>query len=124
MVKRSRKSRRRGGAPADAGPAGPPQPGTCYEGIEFGPNVGHVYFGMYSNAQPAPMYAERANAGGIDARGWFTIEGEESVRRHYYTASLRAVPCQNGADSDVEMEAGRRRRRGRKTRRKTLRQRK
>ena len=127
--RRRRKSRRgrktrRGGAPAAAAPAGPPQPGTCYEGIEFGPNVGPVYFGMYSNAQPAPMYAERANAGGVDSRGWFTIEGEESVRRHYYTASLRAVPCQNGADSDVEMEAGRRRRRGRKTRRKTLRQRK
>jgi len=125
--RRRRKSRRgrktRGGAPAAAGPAGPPQPGTCYEGIEFGPNVGPVYFGMYSNAQPAPMYAERANAGGVDARGWFTIEGEGSVRRHYYADSLRVVPCQNGADSDVEMEAGRRRRRGRKTRRRISRRR-
>jgi hypothetical protein len=122
MVKRSRKSRR-GGA---AEPAYPPQRGTCYEAIEWGDQNGApIYFGTYSNAQPAPMYAERANGGGFDARGWFTIEGEESVRRHYYIASLRVVPCQNQAvDEDVEMEAGRRRRRGRKTRRKTLRQRK
>jgi len=124
MVKRTRRRHRRGGAPADAGPAYPPQHAKCYEGIEWADqNRQPIYFGMYSNDQPVPARVPEFRRN--QDRGWFTIEGEESVRRHYWIDSLRVVPCQNQAvDEDVEMEAGRRRRRGRKSRRKSLRQRK
>ena len=145
MVKRTRRSRLRGGVDEDVlhdvrnaqAQRGQYQnvdllgyrhlvPGVCYEGVEWNDrnNGQPTYFGMYANEQPEPEQAERANAGGGDMRGWFINENGVSIRRHYMRDTIRNVPCRNpnaapaaAVDGAMDVEGGRRRRSRKRNRR-------
>ena len=131
MVKRSRKSRRGGYVDIAVNPGNPPpaqqdlpgignpEPNTCYAGVIY-PNEydERTYFGRYDPEQDAQFRDEISYAKFVDSNG-------KTREYRYFTKTLLNVPCQVG-EMDVDEEGGRRRRmrRGRKTRRKTLRQRK
>jgi len=130
-----RRTRRRGGY--EEPQAQPrrviPEEGQCYEAKTDGEAENFTYLGMYSQDQNRPVGIERQPGGFNWTRGWFTINGQDE-RKLYIFDTLRKVDCQGGNQDDGAMEldeGGRRKRskrslgrRGRKSRRKTLRQRK
>jgi hypothetical protein len=105
-----------------------PREGRCYEGRTFDDPDNFGYLGMYSANQDRPVGLERQPGGFNWVRSWFTINGVDE-RKLYISDTLREVQCNapnqpNQDDGAMEIDDGGRRRRGRKTRRKTLRQRK
>ena len=128
MVKRSRKIRRGGyddldvnrpPAQQDLPGIGNPEPDTCYAGVIY-PNEDdeRTYFGRYDPEQDAQFRDEVSSAKFVDSNG-------KTREYRYFTKTLLDVPCRVD-EMDVDEEGGRRRRtrRGRKSRRKSLRQRK
>ena len=89
-----------------------PREGRCYEGKTFDDPENYGYLGMYSANQNREVGLERQPAGFNWVRSWFTVNGVDE-RKLYISGTLNEVDCQDGGA-----------RRGRKTRRKTLRQRK
>lgn len=130
-----RRTRRRGGyqEPQAQPMRVVPEEGQCYEAKTFNDPENFTYLGMYSQDQDRPVGIERQPGGFNWVRGWFTINGQDQ-RKMYIFETLRKVDCQGGNQDDGAMEiddGGRRKRskrslgrRGRKSRRKTLRQRK
>jgi hypothetical protein len=125
-----RRTRRRGGR--EEGQAQPrrvlPEEGKCYEAKTFADPNNFSYLGMYSQDQDRPIGPERQPGGYQWVRGWFTLNGEDE-RKLYISDTLREVQCRapnqpRQDDGAMQLDDGGRRRRGRKTRRKTLRQRK
>jgi hypothetical protein len=95
-----------------------PREGRCYEGRTFDDPDNFGYLGMYSADQDRPVGLERQPGGFNWVRSWFTINGVDE-RKLYIFGTLNEVNCDNGA-----MDQYNGARRGRKSRRKTLRQRK
>ena len=89
-----------------------PREGRCYEGKTFDDPENYGYLGMYSANQNREVGLERQPAGFNWVRSWFTVNGVDE-RKLYIFGTLNEVDCQDGGA-----------RRGRKSRRKTLRQRK
>ena len=131
-----RRTRRRGGyeEPQEQPRYVLPEEGQCYEAKTDPENENFTYLGMYSQDQNRPVGLERQPGGFNWVRGWFTINGQDE-RKLYIFDTLRKVDCQDGNQDDdgaMEIDDGGRRkrskrslgRRGRKSRRKTLRQRK
>jgi hypothetical protein len=95
-----------------------PREGRCYEGKTFDDPENYGYLGMYSANQNREVGLERQPGGFNWVRSWFTINGVDE-RKLYIFGTLNEVNCDNGA-----MDQYNGARRGRKSRRKTLRQRK
>jgi len=130
MPRRTRRSRRGGREQAPEQPMRVlPEEGKCYEAKTFDDIDNFSYLGMYAQDQDRPVGLERQPGGYQWVRGWFTLNGVDE-RKLYISDTLREVQCRapnqpNQDDGAMEIDdGGRRRRRGRKTRRKTLRQRK
>ena len=134
MPRRTRKSRRGGYEEAPEQPRRVlPEEGQCYEAKTFDDPENFTYLGMYAQDQDRPVGIERQPGGFNWVRGWFTINGQDQ-RKLYIFETLRKVDCpgENQDDGAMEIDDGGRRRRskrslsrrGRKSRRKTLRQRK
>ena len=130
MPRRTRRSRRGGREQVQEQPRRVlPEEGKCYEAKTFDDIDNFSYLGMYSQNQDRPVGLERQPGGYAWVRGWFTLNGVDE-RKLYISDTLREVQCnapnqpdQDNGDMEID-DGGRRRRRGRKTRRKTLRQRK
>ena len=117
---KGRKTRRRGGRNQRPPRRVIPQEGRCYEGRTFDDPENFTYLGMYSADQDRLVGLERQPGGAQWWRSWFTINGQDE-RKLYIFDSLNEVICDDDADMEAYNGA---RRRGRKSRRKTLRQRK
>lgn len=126
--RRGRKTRRGGREQAPEQPRRVlPEEGKCYEAKIDAEDENFYYLGMYSPDQDRPVGLERQPGGFNWVRGWFTINGQDE-RKLYIFDTLREVQCRapnqpNQDDGAMQLDDGGRRR-GRKTRRKTLRQRK
>jgi len=126
MPRRTRRYRKGGREQAPEQPMRVlPEEGKCYEAKTFDDIDNFSYLGMYSQNQDRPVGLERQPGGYAWVRGWFTLNGVDE-RKLYISDTLREVQCNapNQDDGAMEIDDGGRRRRGRKTRKKSLRQRK
>ena len=103
-----------------------PEEGKCYEAKIDAEDENFTYLGMYSADQDRPVGLERQPGGFNWVRGWFTMNGLDE-RKLYISDTLREVQCRpenqpNQDDGAMQLDGGARR--GRKSRRKTLRKRK